>query len=279
MTAKTSSMNLSRKIALPIALLGLLALYLTWEVDESYSWYIIPCVLLLALIYVFSPQIDWWGYKKRPPKLDPLVESLIGKHLPFYQKLSPADRQKFRNRVALYSIAKEYMPQGFETVPADIKGLIASCAVWISFGKEDFLFKKFENIILYPHPFPSPQYPEHFHVSEIFEEDGVIMFAMEHFMVSYTKPAQYYHTGLHEYARVFLRTYPNENYPAVTADFWEKIARVSGFSKAAVEKWIGLPELENLPVLIVHFFAFPDRFRQFFPSEYTRLKEIFNLEP
>lgn len=272
-------MNLSRKIALPIVLLGLAALYLTWEVDESYSWYIIPCVILLALIYVFSPQIDWWGYQRNPPKLDPLVESLIGKYLPFYQKLDENWRRRFRERVALYTISKEYMPQGFETVPADIKGLIASCAVWISFGREDFLFEKFENIILYPHPFPSPQYPEHFHISEIFEEDGVIMFAMEHFMLSYMNPGQYYHTGLHEFSKIFMRTYPNENYPQAPADFWEKISRVSGFSKEAIDKWIGLPDMENLPVMMVHFFTFPERFKQFFPEEFSRLRAIFNLEP
>lgn len=271
----------SRILALPFVIAALVFLYLTWEVDESYSVYIIPCALVLAIIYVFNPQINWWWYKRRPPKLDPPIRMLLEKQHAFYRQLPPAEQERFRQRVALYMIAHEYMPQAMESVPDDVKAVVAINAVYLSFGQEDFIMEPFERIVIYPKPFPSPQFPEKFHASELYEEDGVLLFAAEQLMRSFLQPGQYYNTGLHEFAKVFLHLHPDAGWPEPGENTWEMLEEISRFSREAIVQWINLPEaaVPARAVMISHFFVFPERFQQILPGAFAQLKGIFEVDP
>jgi Mlc titration factor MtfA (ptsG expression regulator) len=270
---------LSRLLAAPFVLMALLSLYFAWEDDPMHAVYVAPAVIALAVIYVLSPQIDWWWYKRKPPKLDVMVETLLNRYDPFFKALLPKEKQRFKDRVSLFMIAHDYMPQAMESVPTDIKGLIAASAVRMTFGQEDYLLTKFEQIIVYPHPFPSPQYPEKFHAAEIYEEDGVIMFSIEQFMLGFMQTQQYYHLGIHEFFKVFRASYPNIAYPTFGDDFWQKLPSVSGLKKEAIERFVGLEQEDVLPVAAVHFFTHAKRFKAAFPGQYKEFASIFNQDP
>lgn len=265
----------ANKLLSPFVLLAIVFLYMTWEVDSSYSIWIVPPVMTAAVIYVFAPQINWWWYQTRPLPVDPMVKTLLGKHLPFYSNLSKEEKSRFDQRVELFQMANEFMPQGFETVPKDVQGLIAANAVWLTFRREEFTFPKFETIIVYPHKFPSPQFPKLFHASEIYEPDGVIIFSLEQFMPSFVNLKQFYPIALHEFTRVFIISNPDENYPNFYEDFWNKLPDISGLNQEKIEGFIGLPNVEILPVAIVHFFTYPEKFMQIFPQEAQMLQKIF----
>lgn len=269
----------TRILSIPFVFLALFFLYLTWEVDPGYSIYIVPFVIMLALIYVFGPQINWWWYQRRPPELKPKIRLLITRHLPYYQKLMESEQERFRKRVALYMEANDFMPQGMESVPEDLRAIAAACAVQLTFGQKDFLLPKFEHIIFYPKPFPSPQYPENFHSSEIYEEDGVILFSAEQLLPGFLQPYQYYSIGLHEYAKVFARSYPEIHFPKLPEDIWQQLQQISGFSQAAIERWINLKPIPAQPVSIAHFFTFPAQFQAVLPDLYEQYARIFNQSP
>lgn len=264
-----------RILSIPFFVTALVFLYMTWEVDESYSVYIIPPVVLLGLLFVFGPQINWWWYKRYPPKLDPNIRHLFRRHFHFYQKLSPDDKERFRRRVALYTIANDFMPQAMEKVPEDVKAFIAANVVQLTFGQEDFLLSKFERIVVYPKPFPTPQYPEKFHASEIFEEDGVVLFSAQQLAKGFLHPTQYYNIGLHEYAKVFMICYPEHPYPVFDQDIWSKLEQISGFSREFIAEWINLDNIDPLAVSISHFFVFPEKFRAVLPEVFELYGEIF----
>ena len=269
----------ARILSIPFAVIALAFLYLTWEVDPGYSIYIVPFVILMALIYVLSPQINWWWYQRHPPELKPKIRLLITRHLPYYQKLVESEQERFRKRVALYMEANDFMPQGMETVPEDLQAIAAACAVQLTFGQKDFLLPRFEHVIFYPHPFPSPQYPKNFHSSEIYEEDGVILFSAEQLLPGFLQPYQYYNIGLHEYAKAFVRSYPEVEFPKIEAAAWPALERVSGFSQAAIQKWINLDPIPIQPVSIAHFFTFPRQFQEVLPELYKQYARIFNQSP
>jgi len=264
----------ARLLSIPFVLLALGTLYLTWEVDESYSLWIIPPVIITALLYVFAPQINWWWYQRTPPKIDPMVKTLLGKYLPFYDNLSPEDKQKFDHRLGLYQLSVDYQNKSSDGVPEDAQGLIAACAVWLTFNREEFLFPKFENVVVYNHAFPSPQQQD-LHASEIFEEDGVLVFSLEHFMPGFLETKNYYNIGLHEFAKVFVISYPDETYPTFGDDFWNRIGQINGLKRDAFEKFMGLKNIETLPIGIVHHFVYPEQFANIFPEESAMLREIF----
>lgn len=269
----------ARTLSIPFLIGALVFLYLTWEVDTGYSIYIVPFVIIMALIYVLSPQINWWWYQRRPPELRPKIRLLIERHLPYYQQLVESEKGRFRKRAALYMEANDFMPRGMESVPEDLRAIAAACAVQITFGRKDFLLPRFEHIIFYPHPFPSPQYPENFHSSEIYEEDGVIIFSAEQLLPGFLQPFQYYNIGLHEYARAFVRSYPEIDFPKLPEDIWQKLQQASGFSQAAIERWINLKPIPAQPVSIALFFTFPRQFHAVLPELYEQYARIFNQSP
>jgi len=265
---------LSRFIIAPFLILALVFLYLTLEVDSDYSWYIAPNLVIVAGLYVMSPQIDWWWYQRRPPKLPAGLVKMFLTLSSFFKQLSPEDKTKFCNRVALYMEANDFMAKGSEEVPPDVRAVIAASVVQLTFNQEDYLLNKYEHLIVYPHPFPSPQY-QAWHSSEIYDDDGVIMFSAEQLMAGFAQPHQYFNIGLYEYARAFMRCHPEVGIPELGSDAWPLLQQVSHFTKDAVEKWIGLEDIDVQAVMVSHYFVFPVRFKAVAPMVFQQLKRVF----
>lgn len=269
----------TRLIAIPFAVGFFLFFYLAWAKDEAYAIYVVPCSLILGLMYVFSPQIDWWWYKRNPPDLTDGIRRFFSERYTYYTRLPLRKKDIFRQKVAMFSMATDFKPMVMPEVPEDVKAIVSASAVQLSAAFEDFLYPPFETVVIYPHPFPSPQYPEHFHISEMFEEDGVILFSLDHLIKSFAEPDQYYNIGLHEFAKVFVLTYPEKDFPELTEEIWDPLEEVSHFSHEALLKWINLPEIDPLPVSIAHFFVFPDRFKEVLPELYDKYATIFQQDP
>ena len=269
---------LSKILMIPFVVLAFAFLFMAVLVDSGYAMWAVPFVVALAVIYVMSPQINWWWYQKHPPRLaEPLVKMLLAR-LPFFRGLPPAEKTRFCTRIALYMEANEFRPQGTEKVPEDVKAVIAASVVQLTFGMDDYLLNKFEHIIVYPHPFPSPQY-ERWHACENYEPDGAILFSAEQLMAGFAAPQKFFHIGLYEYAKVLQICHPDFHFPDWPADSWGKLTAVSGFSKAALEKWVGLPDLDLTAVAVAHFFVFPEKFKTVLPQEYDTLAAVLGLRP
>jgi len=270
---------LSRLLAAPFAIAGLSFLYLTWEQDSSWAIYMVPCVVAMAMIYVFSPQIDFWWASRNTPEMNPKLRMILTQQHPFYSSLSQPEQKRFRDRVVLYMMANEFMPQKMETVPPDLQAIVASNIVQLTFGQKDFLLAAFENIIIYPRPFPSPQYPENFHTSEIYPEDKVMLFAIEQLIPGTFNPTKYYNICMHEYVRAYIHMYPNNNFPKLEESDWGKLEQISGWDKAHIFKYINRPDVNILPVSVCHFFIFGVRFKEVMPALYDTYGNIFNTNP
>jgi Glucose-regulated metallo-peptidase M90 len=269
---------LSRIIAAPFILLTFIFGYMGIEVDTDWVIYVVPCVVALAIIYVLSPQIDFWWAKRNPPDMPPKLTMFMEKQHPFYSKLSQVEQRRFRERVMLYMMANEFMPQKMEEVPKDIQTLIASNVVQLTFGQNDFLLNAFEHIIVYPRPFPSPQYPANFHTSEIYPPDKVMIFAIEQLIPGTINPTKHYNIGLHEYIRAYLHMYPNNTFPELPESTWQSLEQISGWSKAHIFKYINRPDVHILPVSISHFFVFGKTFKSVLPELYELYKNAFNMD-
>lgn len=270
---------LSKLLLTPLVIGSLIFLYLAWEVDPDWSYYLIPCAVGAALVYVLSPQIDWWWYKRFPPKLPRGLQTMLRSRFHWYKQLPPNLQRRFEERTALYMKAHEFKAQGMETMPADVQAVIAASAVQISFGHEDFLMEPYEHIIVYAHPFPSPQYPDKWHTSELYDEDGVLLFSAQHLMLGFFEPRKYFNIALYEYARVFKRCHPEKPWPEWQPSDWQALETISGMPQQAIQNWIGLPDIDIEAVAAVHFFVFPERFIQHLPERFTIFQEIFFPKP
>lgn len=270
---------LSKIIALPFIIGTGVAASLAIALDENYAYYIIPQVIFLVVIYLLSPQIDWWWYQKHPPTLEKNLQKMFEQYIPYYRGLSPERQLLFQNRVAMYIIANEFIPKGWETVPEDVKAFIAANAVQLNFGREDYRMPPFERIVVYPTPFPSPQFPEDFHASEVYEEDAVLLFSAEHIMAGTMRVSKSFNVGLYEFAKVLSLKYPDLDYPKVEDEVWTDLEKISGSSKSAVQNFIGLTAIDVLAVCIVFFFNYSQRFAQLLPEIFDQLSEVLNQDP
>lgn len=263
-------------------LIGLLSfLYIAWGGQPWAAVGIIPMVLALAAIIIMSPQINWWWYSRRPPRLPEQVVALFLRSSAFFQSLGRDDKRKFLDRTALFMMGNKYIPQGMgdaDEVPEDIKAIIAAQAVTITFGQPEFLFPAFENIVVYPQAFLSPQYPDRFHASEIFEEDGVLMFSAEHLMRSFVQPSQFFGVGLYEYARVYVRAYPMAAWPLLAEGTWGVLGSLGHFNKEYLHQYFNLEEIDLQAVAIAHFFLFPERFEAQLPDLHQQYRQIFSAQ-
>lgn len=266
----------SRILAIPFVMAALGLLYLNLKTGGGYSIYLIVMMVILVFIFMLSPQIDWWWYQRYPLDVTGKIRQLLFKY-PFYQRLPEGEKKRFRNRVALFIKGNNFVPQIIEEVPEDVKAIVAANAVTLTFGQEKFLFPKFENIVINPKPLPTLQFPEKYHASEIYEPDGVVLFSVEQLVRSFVESQQYFNIGLYEYAKVFRISYPDHAYPTFDENIWENLERISGFSKAWIEQWINLPDIDPLAVSIAHFFTLPEQFLKELPEVYMTYRSIFKM--
>ncbi len=259
-----------------ICLLG----YMTYtkSFGSTLFYLLFICVVGLVAAYMMSPQLDWWWFKRTPPPMHRGVEKQMRVMVPFYDKLDSVEKKRFRDRVMLTMEAKEFIPVVFETLPEDVKTIIAAQIVMMTFGMEKYLLHPYERVVVYPHAFPSPNY-KFLHSSEINHEDGCVIFDAERMMLGVGNPSRYYNLILHEYAHAFLKIYPEYDFPIFNKESYPKLKEIRGLDFEFICKYVGMKEVDVRQVVVEHFFVTPKRFKHFLPEVYEQMTRIFNIDP
>lgn len=274
---KLSSIILSVLLCLAVALGGFI--YLDKDTDKVYIYIFGVFIFLMMIVYIMQAEIDWKWSLRNPPEMPAALERQLATMIPFYRNLDVVEKKRYRDRCMLWIQAKEHRIEGLNTFPEDIKNLIAGYGVMMTFGIEFYLLQPYERVVIYPHPFPSPNFKV-LHNSEVNHEDGVTVFNVAAIMAAFNKPLQYYNLVLHEYAAVFMHLYPDFAYPKFESEEKsEQLQQVRGMTLEAIQKLVGLPTLDKKQVAIEHFFMNPTRFQALLPEEYQQLAEIFNMNP
>ncbi len=267
----------SRIIAIPFAILLGVILYLGYTYRLEKVWWAIVPVVMLGAIFALGPQINWWYYRRRPPRLPGPFLTLLEQHFPYYQRLSENERKAFLDKVALLQIGTDFKAQGDDKVPEDLQLLIAAQGAALLHGREALTIPGFEVVVVYPHPFPSPQYPEYVHTSELFAEDGVFLFSAEQVQRSFLSPLQYYPLVLHEYAHAFHLAFPDENWPTMKPQAWDRLAQISPYNLEWIQQWINRPDLrgEALYAYVTLYLTAPQMLANGDVATYQQLNRIF----
>lgn len=276
-------------IAAPLGLWTVVFLALAvFKDDGHWAIWAAPALILLAGLYVLSPQINWWWYRRNPPPLSIIATKLLEEHFFYYKKLSPELKARFRERVALFILGNEFIrpvrqddseaQQLRNTVPEELKAAVAALATQVSFGKKEIFVSKFEHFILYPHPFPSPQYMN-LHTSELYEEDGVVLLAADPLMFGLNNPQVFFSIGLYELSKIFRETPLPVQGPILTENDWSVLEKMSGMTKTTISGVVGLYELDDFGIVAHHFFTFPDMFKTALPDLFQLLSNLFHQDP
>lgn len=225
-----------------------------------------------------APQIDWYWFEKNPPKLDPMEKKLLVKKVKIFQNLSIEEKKRLESRVALFNFSKSYQEMAMPNVPEDLKIMTAITACQLTLGFEEYLLESYEKVIVYPHPFPSPQYPENFHICESFEEDGVMLFEVKNFLHGFIKPNQYFNIALYEISRVVNRELKLSALSSLSTLSIDNLMALSGTNEEDLKKYIGLPELDAKAIAMVQFMENPARMHKVYPALFEEIQSMLNYK-
>lgn len=136
-----------------------------------------------------------------PRKLSLEQLYILQNQFEFYKKISPRLRKYFEHRVATF--IETYPIHGREglIVTDQMRVLIASTAVMLTFGMKNYLFTIVEKILIYPDVYYS-KINDNFHKGEFNPRMKTIVFSWKHFMEGYTISNDNLNLGLHEFSHV-----------------------------------------------------------------------------
>lgn len=261
-------------------LLGMVAfIYLYDGYPPKIYYYIFGLFLIgLVIVYILQAEIDWYWSLRHPPEMPAPLERQLGTVLPYYRQLDGVEKKRFRDRCMLWVQSREHLLEGLEDFPQEVKHIIASQVVMMTFGLEKYLLLPYDRIVLYPHPFPTPSHA-FLHHSETHDGDGVMIFNVNPLMSAIHKPREYYNLVLHEYGHAFIQNHPEAQFPVLNGEDWEKLASHRGFGLARAQQCVGMPELQPQQVMLEYFFTIPHAFQQELPEAYAQLCQVLNQDP
>ena len=163
----------------------------------------------LLIIVVQSLEIIYIRNHKKPffvfynPLLKKLTEGekqIIQAHFSFYNRLKPNYKKYFEHRVIKFVEQYEFIGQEIE-ITEEMKLLIASSYVKLTFGFRDYLSKSFSKIVLYPDAYYSKQHNQH-HKGEFNPRMKAVVFSWKHFKEGIVIANDNLNLGLHEFTHV-----------------------------------------------------------------------------
>lgn len=272
--------SLTRFIAAPFGFALVYIFYqsaVEYDFRDEYSWLIFPLLLICVALYIFSPQIDFWFHQKYPVNLDAPVIDWLEHQFPFYQSLNTEERIRFQHRLSLFMEAKEYSLMKVEKLdmPEDMKFIIAAHAVWLNFGRKEYLLDKFERIIAYMHPFPTPFYKQ-LHTTEAEIQDGVVLLSFEYILRALKEKGNY-NIGIHGFADAFCEMNHEIEWPKLSKEDEELLEEISGLSHQRICDTVGFERVDHVLVAIHHYLRYPDTFQKRIPRLYQQVDSIFKL--
>jgi hypothetical protein len=257
--------------SIPFITAALGVLYYAWTHDGVGAVWMVPFLVIAALIWVLAPQINWRWYSKHPPELGEGVIKALQRFCGFYQNLDASGQETFRHRLALTRMSTEWLTKNMpdENVPPDIQTAIAAQSVIITWRQSEFLFPQYEKVIVSPDAFLSPEFPYRHH-SESYAPENCILLSAKAVMDGFAQPDIQFNVALYEYAKIFLLK--KTLVPAPPEVEWEDLERISGWSRQVVETSIGIAGIDALPVALCLYHLFPVAFRR----ELLDMAEVFD---
>ena len=162
-----------------------------------------------------------------------------------------------------------------DNIPADLQLMVAASAATVTYYRKEFLIPDFENVIFYKHLFPTPVH-ERLHSSELYAEDGAIIYTINYLLRSVVEPDKYLQLGIYEYTRALLYTEPTlrDRLLPHTLDYPD-LQRITNFSEQALKEFIGLEELDQEALTVTVYYTHPESFAAKFPQAFAGVDEVF----
>jgi MtfA peptidase len=257
--------------------IALITLYLLWKV--------LFFGIETFLFFVFKK--DFFKYfELYQRKLTMSEEAVLYKFSPYYKSLSSPKQRIFQSRLKKFMLQKTFETRKDLPLTEEMKVLIASSAVQLTFGLRQYLIAGFDRIIIYPQEYFS-QITEQYHRGEV-NTGGVIVLSWKDVKEGFIDSSNNYNLGLHEFAHALILSYSKNQTDdiclAMNFKNWKQVGAhefnmIREGHASYLRKYGGQNLMEFFAVSVEHFFETPDEFKHKLPALYTATSSLLGQDP
>lgn len=263
---------------------------------------IILGILFAVLAYMFlhyAVKLIEMGYvlKHRKPlynhlyinlrRLNEKQKSILINQFSFYKILNDKEKKYFEHRVASFIKDKDFIGRQGATITDEMKVLIASTAVMLTFGFRDFYIGLISKIVIYPNKFYSNTNKD-YHKGEFNPKLKALVLSWEDFKAGFSDEKDNLNLGIHELTHAIHINSMKERDVSSTifSDTFKELStllssdeslRNTLFTSDYFRKYAYKNQFEFLAVAIEHFIETPQEFRAQFPEVYSKIKQMLNF--
>ncbi|WP_347924486.1 zinc-dependent peptidase [Pontimicrobium sp. SW4] len=242
---------------------------------------------MIEMVYVMrnkKPLYNHVYFKLK--KLSPSQKSTL-RNFSFYRRLSKREQGFFEHRVACFIEDKTFIGRDDLIINDEIKVLISSTAVMLTFGFRDFYIGLIDKIFVYPKPFYSKTNDD-YHKGEFNPKLKSLVFSWKDFEYGYNIGDDNLNLGIHEFAHaIHLNSIKERDVSStIFKDSFKELTELLSNSKSMRDRLISsryfreyayTNQFEFVAVLIEYFFESPIEFKNQFPKIYSKVKQMLNF--
>lgn len=233
--------------------------------------------------YFYKPfYVHFYPFPKR---IDEEQRNIIHQNFSFYRRLSPKRKKYFEHRVAVFIKNYHFKGNGGLVVTDEMKLLIASTSVKLTFGMRSFIYSVFDKIILYPDIYYSEK-NDVYHKGEFNPKYKALVFSWKHFKEGIDISNDNLNLGLHEFSHtlhfecmktssvsndIYVENYQKLLSTIKNSDYKDQLRNSNYFREYAFTN-----QLEFMAVILENFFETPDQFKNDFPELFLSVKRMIN---
>lgn len=221
-----------------------------------------------------------------PRTLSENKKQIIQKRSHFYNCLTISEKKVFEHRVQRFIEEHNFVGNGIE-ISEEIKTLVSTMAVTLTFGMHRYLFSRVRTIIIYPESYYST-IMEQYHKGETNPKLHLVVFSWIDFLEGINDEKDNLNLALHEFSHALHFGFLKEtsysainfrnNYDAILSYLKDKNYRDKIVEADYLRSYGFENKYEFLAVLIEHFFETPEVFKQKLPEIFELVKRMLNLD-
>ena len=201
---------------------------------------------------------------------------------PFYNYLNEKEQKEFRKRVVTFISLHEFVPRAGVKITKELKIMVASIAVMLTFRLKDSEFDEFEKIIIYPTTYFSNKTKNH-HKGETNPFLKSIVFSLKDLKEGITVVDDNINLGIHEFTHALHLIMAKDN-TEESKYFLENFIKIKVFFKQNedtikdidyVRQYAFVNEHELLAVITENYFETPETFKKKLPFVFKHLNKMY----
>ncbi len=220
-------------------------------------------------------------------KLTSVQKSILTQDFPFYNKLDKKEQEYFEHRVASFIKDKHFIGRSEIVITDEIKVLISSTAVMLTFGFRDFYIGLIDKIFIYPNEFYSHMNSD-YHQGEFNPKLRALVVSWEHFKKGFDSASDNLNLGIHEFTHAIHLNSMKERDVSSTIfedSYKELIGLISSQENLRKQliathyfrDYAFTNKFEFLAVIVETFIESPEELKGQFPQVYTKVQQMLNF--